>query len=45
LDISVSPLMNSLVSQVICDVLFLIGQSWQPWDTSPPRVCVSVWRI
>nr|AAH28548.1 Arid1a protein [Mus musculus] len=27
LDISVSPLMNSLVSQVICDVLFLIGQS------------------
>ena len=31
LDISVSPLMNSLVSQVICDVLFLIGKSWQPW--------------
>ncbi|KAG7245246.1 hypothetical protein INR49_023819, partial [Caranx melampygus] len=27
LDVSVSPLMNSLVSQVICDVLFLIGQS------------------
>lgn len=27
LDISVSPLMNGLVSQVICDVLFLIGQS------------------
>ncbi|XP_057211198.1 AT-rich interactive domain-containing protein 1A isoform X1 [Triplophysa rosa] len=27
LDISVSPLMNSLVSRVICDVLFLIGQS------------------
>ncbi|RVE66434.1 hypothetical protein OJAV_G00107310 [Oryzias javanicus] len=27
LDISVSPLMNSSVSQVICDVLFLIGQS------------------
>lgn len=27
LDISVSPLMNSMVSQVICDVLFLIGQS------------------
>uniref|UniRef100_A0A8C6PA10 AT-rich interaction domain 1A n=1 Tax=Nothobranchius furzeri TaxID=105023 RepID=A0A8C6PA10_NOTFU len=27
LDISVSPLMNPLVSQVICDVLFLIGQS------------------
>lgn len=27
LDISMSPLMNSLVSQVICDVLFLIGQS------------------
>ncbi|KAJ8789544.1 hypothetical protein J1605_022071 [Eschrichtius robustus] len=27
LDISVSPSMNSLVSQVICDVLFLIGQS------------------
>lgn len=27
LDISVSPLMNCLVSQVICDVLFLIGQS------------------
>ncbi|NXN09678.1 ARI1A protein, partial [Indicator maculatus] len=27
LDISVSPLMNSLVSQVICDVLFLVGQS------------------
>ncbi|XP_029298531.1 AT-rich interactive domain-containing protein 1A isoform X2 [Cottoperca gobio] len=27
LDISVSPLMNALVSQVICDVLFLIGQS------------------
>ncbi|XP_045081994.1 AT-rich interactive domain-containing protein 1A-like [Coregonus clupeaformis] len=27
LDISVSPLMNSLVSHVICDVLFLIGQS------------------
>ncbi|XP_017293478.1 AT-rich interactive domain-containing protein 1A isoform X2 [Kryptolebias marmoratus] len=27
LDISVSPLMNHLVSQVICDVLFLIGQS------------------
>ncbi|KAG7501142.1 AT-rich interactive domain-containing protein 1A-like [Solea senegalensis] len=27
LDISVSPLMNSLVSQVICDVLFMIGQS------------------
>lgn len=29
LDLSVSPLMNSLVSHVICDVLFLIGQSWQ----------------
>jgi AT-rich interactive domain-containing protein 1 len=27
LDISVSPLMSSLVSHVICDVLFLIGQS------------------
>lgn len=27
LDISVSPLMNSSVSHVICDVLFLIGQS------------------
>lgn len=27
LDLSVSPLMNSVVSQVICDVLFLIGQS------------------
>ncbi|XP_039868641.1 AT-rich interactive domain-containing protein 1A isoform X2 [Simochromis diagramma] len=27
LDLSVSPLMNSLVSHVICDVLFLIGQS------------------
>uniref|UniRef100_A0A8C5MBQ4 AT-rich interaction domain 1A n=1 Tax=Leptobrachium leishanense TaxID=445787 RepID=A0A8C5MBQ4_9ANUR len=27
LDISVSPLMNCSVSQVICDVLFLIGQS------------------
>lgn len=27
LDISVSPLMNSLVSHVICDVLFRIGQS------------------
>lgn len=27
LDISVSPLMNSMVSQVICDVLYLIGQS------------------
>lgn len=27
LDISVSPLMNSMVSHVICDVLFLIGQS------------------
>ncbi|KAI4873030.1 hypothetical protein NFI96_028193 [Prochilodus magdalenae] len=27
LDVSVSPLMNSLVSHVICDVLFLIGQS------------------
>nr|XP_046183063.1 AT-rich interactive domain-containing protein 1A-like isoform X1 [Oncorhynchus gorbuscha] len=27
LDISVSPLMTSLVSHVICDVLFLIGQS------------------
>uniref|UniRef100_A0A3P9HK24 AT rich interactive domain 1Ab (SWI-like) n=1 Tax=Oryzias latipes TaxID=8090 RepID=A0A3P9HK24_ORYLA len=27
LDISVSPLMNSSVSQVICDILFLIGQS------------------
>ncbi|MEQ2198300.1 AT-rich interactive domain-containing protein 1A, partial [Xenoophorus captivus] len=27
LDISVSPQMNSLVSHVICDVLFLIGQS------------------
>ncbi|XP_061903499.1 AT-rich interactive domain-containing protein 1A isoform X2 [Entelurus aequoreus] len=27
LDISVSPLMNSMVSQVICDVLFRIGQS------------------
>uniref|UniRef100_A0A8C2GRQ6 AT rich interactive domain 1Ab (SWI-like) n=1 Tax=Cyprinus carpio TaxID=7962 RepID=A0A8C2GRQ6_CYPCA len=27
LDISVSPLMNSLVSHVICDVLFLIGKS------------------
>uniref|UniRef100_A0A3B3BY74 AT-rich interactive domain 1Ab n=1 Tax=Oryzias melastigma TaxID=30732 RepID=A0A3B3BY74_ORYME len=27
LDISVSPLMSSSVSQVICDVLFLIGQS------------------
>lgn len=27
LDISVSPLMNSTVSQMICDVLFLIGQS------------------
>lgn len=27
LDISVSPLMNSSVSQVVCDVLFLIGQS------------------
>lgn len=27
LDVSVSPLMNSMVSQVICDVLFLIGQS------------------
>uniref|UniRef100_A0A8C2CVZ4 AT rich interactive domain 1Aa (SWI-like) n=1 Tax=Cyprinus carpio TaxID=7962 RepID=A0A8C2CVZ4_CYPCA len=27
LDLSVSPLMNSLVSNVICDVLFLIGQS------------------
>ncbi|XP_059899670.1 AT-rich interactive domain-containing protein 1A isoform X5 [Gadus macrocephalus] len=26
LDISVSPLMNSLVSHVICDVLFLIGR-------------------
>lgn len=27
LDLSVSPLMNSSVSHVICDVLFLIGQS------------------
>ncbi|XP_061616536.1 AT-rich interactive domain-containing protein 1A isoform X4 [Phyllopteryx taeniolatus] len=27
LDVSVSPLMNSTVSQVICDVLFLVGQS------------------
>lgn len=27
LDLSVSPLMNTLVSHVICDVLFLIGQS------------------
>ena len=27
LDLSVSPLMNSVVSNVICDVLFLIGQS------------------
>ncbi|XP_061597203.1 LOW QUALITY PROTEIN: AT-rich interactive domain-containing protein 1A [Cololabis saira] len=27
LDVSVSPLMNSQVSQVICDVLYLIGQS------------------
>uniref|UniRef100_A0A8C9WU24 AT-rich interaction domain 1A n=1 Tax=Scleropages formosus TaxID=113540 RepID=A0A8C9WU24_SCLFO len=27
LDISVSPLMNSLVAHVVCDVLFLIGQS------------------
>ncbi|KAJ8340808.1 hypothetical protein SKAU_G00330990 [Synaphobranchus kaupii] len=27
LDISVSPLMNSLVSHVICDVLYLIGRS------------------
>uniref|UniRef100_A0A3B3QA81 AT-rich interaction domain 1A n=1 Tax=Paramormyrops kingsleyae TaxID=1676925 RepID=A0A3B3QA81_9TELE len=27
LDLSVSPLMNSLVSHVICDVLYLIGQS------------------
>ncbi|XP_037386852.1 AT-rich interactive domain-containing protein 1A isoform X3 [Pygocentrus nattereri] len=27
LDVSVSPLMNSQVSHVICDVLFLIGQS------------------
>ncbi|XP_051922691.1 AT-rich interactive domain-containing protein 1A isoform X2 [Hippocampus zosterae] len=27
LDLSVSPLMNSLVSHVICDILFLIGQS------------------
>ncbi|XP_028820122.1 AT-rich interactive domain-containing protein 1A isoform X2 [Denticeps clupeoides] len=27
LDISVSPLMNSTVSHVICDILFLIGQS------------------
>ncbi|XP_037119572.1 AT-rich interactive domain-containing protein 1A isoform X1 [Syngnathus acus] len=27
LDVSVSPLMNSAVSQVICDVLFLVGQS------------------
>lgn len=27
LDVSVSPLMNSSVTQVICDVLFLIGQS------------------
>ncbi|KAL3044270.1 hypothetical protein OYC64_004002 [Pagothenia borchgrevinki] len=27
LDVSVSPLMNSTVTQVICDVLFLIGQS------------------
>uniref|UniRef100_A0A667Z762 AT-rich interaction domain 1A n=1 Tax=Myripristis murdjan TaxID=586833 RepID=A0A667Z762_9TELE len=27
LDLSVSPLMNSLVSHVICDVLFRIGQS------------------
>lgn len=27
LDLSVSPLMNSVVSHVICDVLFLIGQS------------------
>ncbi|XP_061753381.1 AT-rich interactive domain-containing protein 1A isoform X1 [Nerophis ophidion] len=27
LDISVSPLMNSMVSQVICDVLFRIGHS------------------
>lgn len=27
LDLSVSPLMNSLVSHVICDVLFLVGQS------------------
>lgn len=27
LDLSVSPLMNSMVSHVICDVLFLIGQS------------------
>jgi len=27
LDLSVSPLINSLVSHVICDVLFLIGQS------------------
>ena len=44
LDISVSPLMNSLVSQVICDVLFLIGQSWQPWDTSLP-VCVCVCEL
>uniref|UniRef100_A0A8C9CSD9 SWI/SNF-like complex subunit BAF250 C-terminal domain-containing protein n=2 Tax=Phocoena sinus TaxID=42100 RepID=A0A8C9CSD9_PHOSS len=37
-DISVSPSRNSLVSQVICDVLFLIGQSGQPWDASLP-VC------
>ncbi|XP_071240071.1 AT-rich interactive domain-containing protein 1A-like isoform X3 [Salvelinus alpinus] len=27
LDLSVSPLMNSVVSHVICDILFLIGQS------------------
>ncbi|XP_068611439.1 AT-rich interactive domain-containing protein 1A [Brachionichthys hirsutus] len=27
LELSVSPLMNSLVSHVICDILFLIGQS------------------
>lgn len=27
LDLSVSPLMNSLVSHIICDILFLIGQS------------------
>ncbi|XP_048413899.1 AT-rich interactive domain-containing protein 1A-like isoform X2 [Stegostoma tigrinum] len=27
LDISVSPLLNSLVTNVICDVLFMIGQS------------------
>lgn len=50
LDISVSPLMNSLVSHVICDVLFLIGQSWQPWGWScfsPPVflmcVCLREW--